>query len=333
MNSLPCKIFDIASETEFRLLCLEIFRMQAQHCCVYKEYLELTGCNPWKVNSINQIPFLPVRFFKSKKIVTTRPDDAESKKEEIIFTSSATTGMTPSKHYVADLKLYERSFTETFRRFYGDPAQYAILSLLPSYLERKGSSLVYMAEYLMKLTKNPASGFYLYNFRELADTLTRLKGEGQKTILLGVTFALLDFVKEYKTDFPQLTVIETGGMKGRGREIARNMLHKILCEGFGVEKIHSEYGMAELLSQAYSKGDGPFLTPPWMKIVIRDLYDPFSYRDGFNITGGINIIDLANINSCSFIETEDMGRITDRGFEVLGRMKDAERRGCNMLIE
>ena len=217
MNSLPCKIFDIASETEFRLLCLEIFRMQAQHCCVYKEYLELTGCNPWKVNSINQIPFLPVRFFKSKKIVTTRPDDAESKKEEIIFTSSATTGMTPSKHYVADLKLYERSFTETFRRFYGDPAQYAILSLLPSYLERKGSSLVYMAEYLMKLTKNPASGFYLYNFRELADTLTRLKGEGQKTILLGVTFALLDFVKEYKTDFPQLTVIETGGMKGRGR--------------------------------------------------------------------------------------------------------------------
>lgn len=333
MSSLPFKIFDIASETEFRLLCMEIFRMQAQHCSVYKEYLELTGCNPCKVDSIDQIPFLPVRFFKSKKIVTDRSDNGESGKEEIIFTSSATTGMTPSKHYVTDLKLYEKSFTEAFRHFYGDPAQYAILSLLPSYLEREGSSLIYMAGHLMKLTGNPASGFYLYNYRELADTLSRLKEEGQKTILLGVTFALLDFVKEYKTDFPQLTVIETGGMKGRGKEIARNRLHEILCEGFGVEKIHSEYSMAELLSQAYSKGDGLFLTPPWMKIVIRDLYDPFCYHDGCGVTGGINIIDLANINSCSFIETEDMGRITARGFEVLGRMKNAELRGCNMLIE
>lgn len=335
MNSLSNKIFGIASDSDFDELCMEVFRLQAGNCNVYREYLEMTGCNPADVKSIKQIPFLPIRFFKSRKVVTELQmrENEEFPKEEILFTSSATTGMVPSKHYVTDPEIYRRSFTEGFRIFYGEPRQYAILSLLPSYLERKGSSLIYMAEHLMRLTGNSASGFYLYNYGELAERLNELKAQGTKTILLGVTFALLDFVKEYKIDFPDLTIIETGGMKGRGKEISRNELHKVLCEGFGVGEIHSEYGMAELLSQAYSKGRGVFLTPPWMKIVIRELYNPFSYPDGYNITGGINIIDLANVNSCSFIETEDMGRITEKGFELLGRLKDAELRGCNMLLE
>lgn len=335
MNSPVNRIFNICSPSEFNTLTLELFRRQAAGCSIYREYLELIGCNPSEVNSIEEIPFLPIRFFKSKKVVTTPPITAakSGKREEILFTSSSTTGMLPSKHYVADVEIYRRSFTEGFRLFYGAPRQYAILSLLPSYLEREGSSLIYMADHLMKLTGNEASGFYLYNYGELAERLKMVKEQGQKCILIGVTFALLDFVKEYGMEFPELIIVETGGMKGRGKEISRNELHKILCNGFGVKRIHSEYGMAELLSQAYSKGEGLFFTPPWMKILIRSLSDPFIYTNKEKITGGINIIDLANLNSCSFIETEDMGRLADGGFEVLGRIKETERRGCNMLIE
>ena len=335
MNSLINRIFNICSASEFDTLTMELFRRQAAGCSPYREYLELIGCNPTEVSSIEKIPFLPIRFFKSRRVVTTPPITAaeRGKSEEILFTSSSTTGMLPSKHYVSDVEIYRRSFTGGFRLFYGAPEQYAILSLLPGYLERRGSSLIYMADHLMKLTGNEASGFYLYNYGELAERLKRLKEQGQKCILIGVTFALLDFVKEFEMEFPGLIIVETGGMKGRGKEISRKELHKILCNRFGVEKIHSEYGMAELLSQAYSKGEGLFLTPPWMKILIRELSDPFSYVNKENIIGGINIIDLANLNSCSFIETEDMGRLAYGGFELLGRIKEAERRGCNMLIE
>lgn len=367
MESIQQKIFKIKSQEEFNRLCMEVFHYQAENCPVYKQYLSLIEKHPANITAPEQIPALPIRFFKTKQIITlpigsnenstlkqindsphpqTQIPSAElakgqglSTQQQIIFTSSATTGMTPSKHYVLDTNLYETSFTKGFRLFYGNPEEYTILALLPSYLERKGSSLVYMAEHLIKQSKDPVSGFYLYNYEDLYKILVQLKKkinrpEEKKAILLGVSFALLDFVKEYKIDFPQLTIIETGGMKGRGKELGREELHRILSAGFGVKEIHSEYGMAELLSQAYSTGDGIFRTPPWMRIYIRDPYNPFTSPATPGVRGGINIIDLANINSCSFIETEDMGRVFEDGsFAVDGRIKDSELRGCNLLLE
>lgn len=326
MKAFEKKIFEITSKSEFENLALEIFNYQSQHCFVYEQYLKLIEVAPKKVSAIEQIPFLPVQFYKTREII------ADSKTPEIVFTSSSTTGMTPSKHFVASLKLYEMSFLESFKTFYGNPSEYAILSLLPSYLEREGSSLVYMANKLMVLSGNPHNGFYLYNHSELFKTLSILKKEGIRTILLGVSFALLDFIKEYQPEFPELIVIETGGMKGRGKELSREEIHSILKKGIGVPQIHSEYGMAELLSQAYSTGDGLFKSPPWMNIYIRDLQNPFKFLP-HNKKGGVNIIDLANIYSCSFIETEDSGiKETGDSFRITGRVSNSEIRGCNLLL-
>lgn len=312
---------------------LEVFRYQYDNCPTYRRYAQLLGMSPEGLTDISDIPFLPIRFFKQYDIISSAEPHPEPQK---IFYSSSTTGQTPSRHCVLDISLYERSFLGGFRQFYGGPENYVILALLPSYLEREGSSLVYMADRLIKESGRPESGYYLYDHERLYSTLTELGQRGQRTLLLGVAFGLLDFVEKYRIDGPNdswLTVMETGGMKGRREELSREELHRRLSDGFGLKAIHSEYGMCELLSQAYSTGDGVFRTPESMKVIVRDINDPF--RDA--VSGGrgiINIIDLANRNSCSFIETEDVGRAwPDGSFTVEGRLKGAERRGCNMLIE
>ena len=312
---------------------LEVFRYQYDCCPQYRRYAELLGVTPEGLTDISDIPFLPIRFFKQYDIISSAAPSAVPQK---IFYSSSTTGQTPSRHCVLDISLYEKSFLGGFRQFYGEPEDYVILALLPSYLEREGSSLVYMADRLIKESGRPESGYYLYDHERLYSTLTELEQRGQRTLLLGVAFGLLDFVEKYRIDGPNdswLTVMETGGMKGRREELSREELHRRLSDGFGLRAIHSEYGMCELLSQAYSTGDGVFRTPESMKVIVRDINDPF--RDA--VPGGrgiINIIDLANRNSCSFIETEDVGRAwPDGSFTVEGRLKGAERRGCNMLIE
>jgi hypothetical protein len=321
------KIFNITTKEEFEKTTLEIFRIQSEKCIPYRDFINLAGIKTSSVNSIEKIPFLPVSLFKSHSII------CHGLEPEIIFTSSATSGMIPSSHPVADLSIYKKSFSTAFRRFWGEPSEYAILALLPSYLEREGSSLVYMADSLIKESRNSDSGFYLYDFGTLYQKLISLKERGVKTLLLGVSFALLEFIDQYQINFPELIVMETGGMKGRGKEISRDQLHSALKSGFGVSKIASEYGMAELLSQAYSYGDGLFETPPWMEILIRDLSNPFRILYG-HATGGINIIDLANINSCSFVETQDMGKKeAGNTLRISGRIQNSELRGCNLLLE
>lgn len=321
-------IFTISNQEIFNKVALDVFKFQLENNKVYKEYIDLIGIDTSLVDNIYKIPFLPISLFKTKEIICSNLTP------QIVFTSSSTTGMIPSKHYVADINVYKDSFNNSFSKFYGDIKDYTILALLPSYLEREGSSLVYMADSLIKSSNCKLSGFYLYNYKELYNNLILLKQTNKKVILLGVSFALLDFVEQYKIDFPSLIVMETGGMKGKREEITREQLHSKLKKGFGIDVIHSEYGMAELLSQAYSKGNGVFQTPQWMKIIIRDLNNPFNYYKENNKNGGINIIDLANVYSCSFIETEDAGvNLSYNSFLVNGRIKDSERRGCNMLIE
>ncbi|BAX80310.1 LuxE/PaaK family acyltransferase [Labilibaculum antarcticum] len=320
------EIFNIANENDFEKTALRVFQYQATNNSVYKEYLEHLKFDISNVKTLTQIPFLPINFFKSHKVVST------DKKEQTIFTSSGTTGNLTSRHYVPDLKIYEASFTKGFEQYYGAVSDYCILALLPSYLEREGSSLIYMMEKLIKDSKHEKSGFYLHNHEELIATITNLKKQKQKILLLGVSFALLDLAEKFQLDLDDVIVMETGGMKGRRKEITREELHAFLTKRLGVEKIHSEYGMTELLSQAYSKGDSLFFTPSWMKILIRDTYDPFSYEQQGR-SGGVNVIDLANINSCSFIETQDLGRIhTDGSFEILGRFDHSDIRGCNLLV-
>ncbi len=329
------KIFNIKSEEEFASTCLEVFLFQSAHCAVYRDFVGLLGISPASVTSLESIPFLPIELFKSKEVVSDRPFIIKNK-SNITFTSSSTSGMIPSKHIVSDVSIYQESFYRGFRLFYGDPSQYAILALLPSYLERKGSSLVYMAEALIKASGDKRSGFYLYDFDSLYNALIQLKGEGKKTLLLGVSFALLDFAKKYKLQSSpdwELILMETGGMKGRGEEISRELLHSKLMDSFGVRKVNSEYGMCELLSQAYSSGDGVFKFPPWGRVVVRDPLDP-SRQLPSGERGPINIIDLANLNSCSFIATQDIGKNLPSGeFTVEGRLSNAQRRGCNMLLE
>ncbi|MDD2289066.1 MAG: acyltransferase [Bacteroidales bacterium] len=307
---------------------LELFRTQARHTAVYARYLELLGVDPLKVNFPDEIPFLPIRLFKTHKIYNAPGPHTH------IFTSSATTGMVPSRHYVDSLERYGKNVLDIFRFFYGDPSRYTILALLPSYLERPGSSLVYMMQVLMEKSGTGADGFYLSNQEALYHRLLDLASRGKPVWLIGVAFALLDFVKKFTLRHPGLIVVETGGMKGRGTDLSREELHERLQAGFPASPIHSEYGMAELFSQAYACGDDLFFScPPVMQVMIRNLQDPFSQEpDGS--AGGINIIDLANTHSCSFIETEDLGfRIRGGQFQVLGRIPDAERRGCNMLID
>lgn len=320
------QVFSISSNHQLNATALQVFKHQAIHCAVYNRFLAGLGTDIDAVNHISQIPFLPIEFFKSHPVLST---DAPA---QVTFTSSGTTGMVTSSHLVTDVSWYEDSFRKAFALFYGDIASYTVLALLPSYLEREGSSLIYMAADLIRQSNNPDSGFYLYNHQELYHQLIKQRGANKPTLLIGVTFALLDFIEQHAIDFPELIVMETGGMKGRRKEMIREELHSILCDGFGVGMIHSEYGMTELLSQAYSKGEGIFACPPWMKIMIRDTNDPFTNLPE-GAAGGINIIDLANINSCSFLATQDLGRVqADGTFEVLGRFDNSDIRGCNLLI-
>lgn len=322
INSLP----EPDWEEVFSGLAMEIFRYQAIKCAPYAKYMELLGVDTNRIMSIDEIPFLPVKLFKNNTIYSHKETPQK------VFTSSATSGMTPSSHPVADLSLYELSFTRGFRLFYDCPEKFNILALLPSYLEREGSSLVYMAEKLIKESKSESSGFYLYDHNKLAYTLEKLRFSDRKTILLGVSFALVDFAKSHKIEFPELIVMETGGMKGRGEELSREEIHAAIKNSFGVARVHSEYGMAELLSQAYSDGNGLFRTPHWMKFLLRDFTNPLKILKNGD-RGGLNIIDLANINSCSFIETEDIG-IKEAGnlWRIPGRIQNSEIRGCNLLL-
>lgn len=323
----PFDCFDIKTESDFNSHALSVFAFQAKNVAVYREYLDALQVDINSVQHYSDIPFLPVSFFKSRTVI------AEGNQPQINFTSSGTTGMITSTHPVADLKLYEQSFNRAFELFYGPIHDYCIIALLPAYLEREGSSLVYMADHLIKASKHPQSGFYLNQYDALAALLKDLSAKKQKTVLLGVTFALLDICEKYTFDFPELIVMETGGMKGRRREMIREELHSVLCQGFGVNKIHSEYGMTELLSQAYSVGDGIFNCPPWMKILLREVNDPFA-KVGTNATGGVNVIDLANYYSCSFIATQDLGKqFNDGSFEILGRFDYSDLRGCNLLVQ
>ncbi|WDF56650.1 LuxE/PaaK family acyltransferase [Mucilaginibacter sp. KACC 22063] len=320
------QIFSISNQQQFTEAAVQVFQFQSQHNEIYASFVNGLGIDANQVTSIKQIPFLPVEFFKSHHVVSNNDP------VEITFTSSGTTGMITSRHPVTDVSWYQESFRKAFQHFYGDIKNYCVLALLPSYLEREGSSLIYMAEDMIRQSENADSGFYLYNHQDLYQQLQKQKSLNKPTILLGVTFALLDFVEQYQINFPELIVMETGGMKGRRKEMIREELHATLTKGFGVAAIHSEYGMTELLSQAYSKGNGIFNCPPWMRIVTRDTNDPIS-NIGVGRTGGINIIDLANINSCSFIATQDLGKIyADGSFEVLGRFDNADIRGCNLLI-
>ncbi len=319
-------IFSIANEATFLENALQVFRFQAENCAVYKSYLSHLKINPQEIETLEEIPFLPIEFFKTHTVLSN------TYLPEITFSSSGTTGTTTSQHLVTDVSWYQKSFRKGFELFYGDLKNYSFLALLPSYLERSGSSLIYMVEDIIAGTENPNSGFYLYNNQELYQKLLKLQQKKQPTILIGVTFALLDFIEKFELDFPELIVMETGGMKGRRKEMIREELHETLCQGFCVPAIHSEYGMTELLSQAYSLGEGLFHCVPWMKILIRDTNDPFSILPNGK-TGGINVIDLANINSCSFIATQDLGKIHSNSmFEVLGRFDFSDIRGCNLLV-
>jgi len=320
------QVFSINNRQQFTEAAMQIFRHQAQNCAVYREFITGLKINPQNVASVRQIPFLPIEFFKTHKIISM------NKRVEITFTSSGTTGMITSSHYISDVSWYTESFRKAFQLFYGDIQNYTLLALLPSYLEREGSSLIYMTDDLIRQSGDPHSGFFLFNHDELYHRLKKQQQMQKSTLLIGVTFALLDFIENYNLNFPELIVMETGGMKGRRKEMIREELHAQLCKGFGVSTIHSEYGMTELLSQAYSKGKGIFNCPPWMKIITRDTNDPMS-RLGHDKTGGINVIDLANFNSCSFIATQDLGRVyADGSFEVLGRFDNSDIRGCNLLV-
>jgi hypothetical protein len=327
VNLTADDIFSVKNTEEFNSLALSVFKLQAQNCNVYREYIFHLGVDADQVTGVAQIPFLPISFFKSHSIL------ASTGPVEITFSSSGTTGMVQSSHHVTDVKLYEQSYLQAFARFYGNITEYCFLALLPSYQQRSGSSLIYMVNDLIEKSGHPQSGYFLYNHDELLKTLLALRSKKQKTVLIGVTYALLDFIEQFDIDFPELIVMETGGMKGKRKEMVREELHGQLTKGFGVSAIHSEYGMTELLSQAYSLGEGVFNCPDWMRILIRDTNDPLSLIANGR-TGGINVIDLANINSCSFIATQDLGRINpDQSFEVLGRFDNADIRGCNLLVQ
>jgi phenylacetate-coenzyme A ligase PaaK-like adenylate-forming protein len=328
LRNLKELIFNIKNESDFIDIALKVFNYQYNNSPVYQFFIKSLGKDPSRVSTIRDIPFLPVEFFRNHTIITGNLI------AETIFESSGTTGVSPGRHFVADLKLYEESFLRTFRLFYGDPEEFLFAALLPSYTERENSSLVYMADNLIKLSRNSSSGFYRGNNRELTDVMVKAKRSKTKALLLGVSFALLDLAEQESPDLSGIIVMETGGMKGRRKELTRPELHLLLKEKMNLSEIHSEYGMTELLSQAYSKGNGIFYCPPWMKIVIRDPQDPLTLIDETSRTGGINIIDLANINSCSFISTGDLGKLhSDKGFEVLGRFDNSDIRGCNLLVD
>ena len=319
-------LFSISNQKQFEKIALKTFRYQYENNLVYQEFCDLLHTNVQKVKTLQQIPFLPIQFFKSHRVVSN------NEAPQAIFTSSGTTGMTTSQHLVTDVSLYEESYRRGFSQFYGNIENYVVLALLPSYLEREGSSLIYMVEDLIQLSNQPESGFYLNNHDELIEKLIELDSQGQNVILIGVTYALLDLIEKRKFQLQNTIIMETGGMKGKRKEMIREELHQQLCAGFGVSSIHSEYGMTELLSQAYSLGEGIFECPSWMQILIRDTEDALSYITNGK-TGGINVIDLANRNSCSFIATQDLGKKYANGtFEVLGRFDNSDIRGCNLMV-
>ncbi|MCD2423181.1 acyl transferase [Niabella pedocola] len=310
---------------EFEALAKEVFLFQYQHNEIYRRYADAIGCKAAAVTGLQDIPFLPIRFFKTHEVITTAFEP------EVYFESSGTTGTVNSKHLVKDAALYTESFTSAFELFYGPATDFCILGLLPSYLERGHSSLVFMVDQLIRDSGHPQSGFYLQDFESLAQTLQQLEERGQKTLLIGVTYALLDFAEQFPRALQHTIVMETGGMKGRRRELIRAEVHDRLQQHFGTAAVHSEYGMTELLSQAYSKGAGIFDTPPWMRMVLREEEDPLSVitRPG---RGVLNVIDLANLYSCSFIATDDLGIVHANGtFEVLGRRDNSDIRGCSLL--
>lgn len=326
-------IFSISSDKQFHKIALKVFRYQYENNSIYRQFCNYLHIQKEQVKTLEQIPFLPIAFFKSHEIISC------SNTVQEIFTSSGTTGMQTSKHLVTDINWYKESYYRAFAQFYGDIENYAVLALLPSYLDRKGSSLIYMVNDLIEKSNHHDSGFYLRNHDELLQKLEKLNHNSQNVILIGVTYALLDLIEYAESiSFPlsklgsNLIIMETGGMKGQRKELIREELHTILCTGFGVQTIHSEYGMTELLSQAYSFGNGIFETPNWMKIMVRDTEDALSYVTQGK-TGGINVIDLANINSCSFIATQDLGKtLSSNSFEVLGRFDNSDIRGCNLMV-
>ena len=322
----PKDIFSISNPQEFTQKTLQVFHYQYLNNSVYRTFCDLLHRKPAEVDRVEKIPFLPIELFKSHKIISSKTS------EEIVFTSSGTTGSQISRHFVSDLNLYEESFRRGFMNFYGNVEDYAVLALLPSYLEREGSSLIYMVQDLITRSKNPESGFYLNDLHSLVETLNKLEEKGQKTLLIGVSFALLDLAENYSLSLKHTIVMETGGMKGRRKEMIRTELHEVLKNGLGVDNIHSEYGMTELLSQAYAIKNGIFECPSWMKILIRDPEDALTLLPEGK-SGGINVIDLANINSCSFIATQDLGKKINAGkIEILGRFDNSDIRGCNLMV-
>jgi hypothetical protein len=319
-------VFNIQNQSDFKTCALQVFRHQFKNNTVYRSFCDLLYIHSSDVKKVEEIPFLPIQFFKSHAVLSSNQAVKET------FTSSGTTGSSVSKHMVTDLSWYTKSYTKGFEHFYGPIEDYTVLGLLPNYLEREGSSLIYMVDDFIKKSNKPASGFYLNNLTELSKTLIALDKKGEKVLLIGVTFALLDLIERQQFKLQNTIIMETGGMKGRRKEMIREELHEILCAGFGVSKIYSEYGMTELLSQGYSSGDGVFYCPPWMKILARDTEDALTMV-GTNKTGGLNVIDLANYNSCSFIATQDLGKVDNNGsFEVLGRFDHSDIRGCNLMV-
>lgn len=322
-------IFNIKNEQDFLEASLSAFTFQYHHVEVYRKFVDYLNINPESVDSLDKIPFLPIEMFKNHKVLD------KNISSDLYFQSSGTTMMNFSKHYIADESIYQESIVRSFEQFVGKPEDFIFLGLLPNYLERKNSSLIYMVDYLMKKSGEKENGYFLYNHEDLLHLLNLLKGK--KVILFGVSFALLDFL-DYCLQSTQnlehsdtLTVIETGGMKGRKEEMTKDELLKILQNGFGTDKIFSEYSMTELLSQAYSLGNNEYQCPDWMKILIRNTEDPFSYEKEGR-TGAINIVDLANIHSCSFIATQDLGKIEKDKFQVLGRIDHSDIRGCSLLV-
>jgi len=329
MQSTPDvnKIFSISGNDAFDKLALEVFSYQFNHNQIYRSFCNALKKTPKTVATVGQIPFLPISFFQSHRVVAFEGEG------QTTFTSSGTTGTVPSSHYVYDLSVYEKSFMLGFEYFYENLSQYIFLALLPGYMQRSGSSLVFMVNSLIQKSGNTQGGFYLQDLEMLASTLERLHKSAKKVVLIGVSFALLDLAENFPVKIPNTIIMETGGMKGKRKELIREELHQIIKQAFGVKVVHSEYGMTELLSQAYSKGNGIFECPPWMKVVISDATDPLSISPPGK-SGGINIIDLANIHSCSFIATQDLGRLHPHGkFEVLGRFDHSNLRGCNLMID
>jgi phenylacetate-coenzyme A ligase PaaK-like adenylate-forming protein len=317
------KVLNVTNEG-FEKLALELFHFQYKENPVYRAFVNALGLKPDNIKSIEQIPFLPISFFKNKEIKST--DFIAN----MIFESSGTTGSTHSKHSIKNIEWYTDVFKTIFEMFYGPIQDWCIIGLLPSYLERNNSSLVFMVNSLIEKSNHPKSGFYLNEYEQLFKMLNEVETKQQKTLLIGVTFALLDFAEKYSITLNNTVLMETGGMKGRRQEMIRDNVHSILKKAFGVAVIHSEYGMTELLSQAYSYGNGIYKSPPWMKVLIRDDEDPFLIMKSGN--GVINVIDLANIYSCCFIATDDIGKLNEDGsFEVLGRLDETDLRGCSLL--